>query len=449
MLKELLKPEIKELIANRRWDELKKGLSSWPFAEIAELLLDIEKHDRVLLFRALPRDISSDVFSYLEYDERDALLRDMTDQETKELLADLSPDDRTDLLEELPSKATRRMLNLLSPEDLKEARELLGYPEDSIGRSMTPDFVAVRPFWTIDQALEHIRKFGKDSETIYRIYVTDKDGRLMDDILLRNIIIANKDKTIEDLMDHHVVSVSAFEDQEEAVRAMEKYDVFALPVVDSQGQLVGIVTFDDIMDIQSEETTEDFQKISAIAPVDQSYLSASVWRLWGKRYPWLLALLLANFITASVISAYEEILQQVVVLVSFIPLLIGTAGNSGTQSSTLIVRSLATGEVELGSWLRVIAKELLVGIMLGIALGVVAYLVGFIIGGDNISVALVVSFSMISLIIWANLIGAILPMLIEKVNLDPAVISSPLIATLIDVSGIVVYFNIAMMLLDI
>lgn len=438
-----------ELIEARRWEELKQGLASWPPPEIAELLLDIEKQDRVILFRALPRDLSSEVFSYLDYEQRDALLHDMTDQETRELLADMSPDDRTALLEELPSKATRRMLNLLDPEDLREARELLGYPEDSIGRSMTPDFVAVRPFWTVAQALDHIRRFGKDSETIYRIYVTDKDGRLVDDILLRNIILAEKDETIETLMDHHVVSVSAFADQEEGVRAMERYDISALPVVDSVGQLVGIITFDDIMDISAEETTEDFQKISAIAPVDQSYLSASIWRLWMKRYPWLLTLLLANFITASVLSAYEDVLSRMVILVSFIPLLIGTAGNSGTQSSTLIIRSLAIGEVSLKNWLRVLGKELMVGLFLGIALGLVGYFVGWIIGGENIQIALVVSLSMISLIIWANLIGAILPLLIEKVRLDPAVISSPLIATLIDVSGIVVYLNIAILLIDI
>ncbi len=449
MLKELLKPEIKELINNRKWNDLKEALRNWPSPEVAELLLDIDKYNRVLLFRALPRDLSADVFSYLDYDEREELLYDLTDQETRELLSDMSPDDRTALLEELPSKVTRTMLNLLNPQDLKEARQLLGYPEDSIGRIMTPDFVAVRPQWTVAEALSHIKRFGKDSETVNRVYVTDKSGKLLDDILLRQIILSDDEQTIENLMDYNVISVSAFEDQEETVRLLEKYDVVAIPVVDSEGQLVGIVTFDDIFDVYEEEQTEDFQKISGINPVDQTYLSASVWRLWSKRFPWLLTLLLANFLTAAVISNYHHVLAAVVALTSFIPLLIGTAGNSGTQSATLIIRSLATGEVEIADWFRVILKEIAVGLLLGIALGIIAYLAGFIEGKNSVGIAVTVSLSMVILIIWANLIGSILPIVLAKIKLDPAVISSPLIATLIDVTGIIVYINIAIMVLEI
>ena len=268
MLKELLRPEIHDLIENRRWSELKDVLASWPIPEVAELILDLEKADRVILFRLIPREISADVFAYMDQEQRNNLLFDLTDRETRELLSDLSPDDRTELLEELPAKVTRTMLNLLNHEDLREARELLGYPEESIGRKMTPDFVAVRPDWTIKEALEHIRKFGKDSETIYRIYITDKNGKLLDDILLRNIIIADSEKLVESLMDHTVISVSAFDDQELAVRVMEKYDLFAVPVTDSNGMLVGIVTFDDMYDISEEEATEDFQKIGGMTPVE-------------------------------------------------------------------------------------------------------------------------------------------------------------------------------------
>jgi magnesium transporter len=442
MLKELLKPEIMQLIDERKWNDLKNGLMDWPTPEIADLLLNIEKPDRVVLFRALPREIAADVFSYLDYEQRDSLLKELTDQETKTLLADMSPDDRTALLEELPDKATRQLINLLSPEDLKEARELLGYPEESIGRLLTPDFVAIRANWTVKDALEHIRKFGKDSETMYRIYVTE-NGKLIDDIMLRYLILSDEDTPISELMDYNCVSVSAYDDQEEAVRIMERYDISALPVVDSEGKLLGIVTFDDIMDVSSEEITEDFQRISGINPVDQSYLHASVMKLWSKRIPWLLALMFANFITAAVISAYGEVLEVAIALSFFIPLLIGTAGNTGTQSATLVIRSLAVEEFHTGTWLKILSKELLIGLLLGAILGVITYIRGMMGDHGNLTLAIIISLTMVILVVWANLLGAVLPLIISKIRLDPAVISSPLVATLIDVTGIIIYFNIA------
>ncbi len=448
MLKELLKPEINDLISNRKWNALKDVLKNWPAAEIAELLLDIDKYNRVLLFRALPGDLSADVFSNLDQDKRNSLLYELTDQETRELLAELSPDDRTELLEELPSKVTRSLMNLLSAEDLREARQLLGYPDDSIGRQMTPDFVAVRPNWTVAQSLSHIRKFGKDSETINRIYVTDKNGKLIDDILLRNIILAEENSTIESLMDFNVVSVSAFDDQEEAVRMLDKYDIAAIPVVDSKHHLVGIVTFDDIFDISAEEATEDFQKISAINPVDQSYLSASMMKLLAKRLPWLVSLLLINFVTAGIISNYQNVTLTVVALASFIPLLLGTAGNSGTQSSALIIRSLATGDLAISDWFKVIKKELIVGAMLGLVLGIITYAMGYFEGNSGFGIPIIVGLSMLILVIWANLVGGLLPIIFAKLKLDPAVISSPFISTLSDMMGITVYFNIAIWVLD-
>jgi magnesium transporter len=443
MLKELLKPEIKELIDKRSWNDLKNVLDTWPAPEVADLLLDIDKSDRVLLFRVLPRDLSADVFTFFDHDERDDLLREMTNQETRILLSELDPDDRTELLAELPSKATRRMLNLLNPEDLKEARQLLGYPEDSIGRLMTPDFVAARPDWTVAKTLEQIRRFGKDSETINRIYIIDKSGKLLDDIMLRYIILSDADKKISELMDYNVVSVSAFDDQEEAVRSMERYDIGALPVVDSQEQLVGIVTFDDVIDVQAEEATEDFQKTSAINPVDQSYMSAGIFKLWWKRIPWLFVLLIANSITAGFMSNFEEALQAQLALIYFIPLLIGTAGNSGTQSATLVIRSIALGSLQLKDWWRVLKKELTVGLLLGIVLGMLTFLGGYIHKDGSVNLAIVISLSILVMILWANIIGSLLPLILEKLGLDPAVISSPFIATLIDVTGLLIYFNIA------
>ena len=447
MLKDLLKPEIEELIASRSWTDLKGGLSSWHEAEVADLLLSIDRQDRVLLYRVLPRDFAADVFAEFDQDESESLLESLTDVETRRLLEDLSPDDRTALLEELPAEVTRNLLNMLSPVDLKEARQLLGYPEDSVGRLMTPDFISVKETWTIGQTIEYIRKYGKDSETLYRIYVRDDKGKLVDDIMLRNIILANEDDKISTLMDYNVVSISAYQDQEEAVKYMDKYDVMALPVVDSIGNLLGIVTFDDVMDVQVEEVTEDFQKISGVNPVDQSYLSASVPKMILKRFPWLLALVLVNFLTAGVIDFYRDVTLAVVALASFIPLLIGTAGNSGTQSATLIIRGLAVGEVETKDLGKIILKELSVGLSLGLIFGGVTYLRGMFEGHDNLNLALVISLTMLVLILWANLIGSVLPIILAKLKLDPAVISSPLIATLIDVTGILIYYNIAIWIL--
>ncbi len=447
MLKELLKPEIQELINEHNWIDLKDVLASWPAPEIVDLFLDVEKQYRVLIFRALPRELSAEVFSYLDFDQQESFLYDLTDSETRQLLADLPPDDRTDLLEELPAKVTRKLLNLLAPDDLKEARKLLGYPEESIGRQMTPEYLAVRSNWTIKEALDHIRKFGRNTETFNRLYVTDKAGKLLDDILLRNLILAEEDEVISNLMDFNAISLSAFDDQERAVEIMEKYDMTALPVVDSQGILVGIVTFDDIMDIQKEEATEDIHKISAINPVDQPYMSATIWKLWAKRVPWLIALLFANFLTAGAISHYSDVLLQVVVLASFQPLLIGTAGNSGTQSATLIIRSIAVDGLNFTNWFKVLRKEVVVGLLLGLALGAISFLRGMLEGsGLNYKLAAVVSISMVIMVLWANIVGSLLPLALSKFKFDPAVISSPFMATFIDFTGILIYFNIAILI---
>lgn len=448
MLKELLKPEIHELIDTRNWTDLREILASWPPPEIVDLFLDVDKTNRVLIFRALPRDIAAEVFSYLDGDQKDTFLMDLTDQETRNLLADLPPDDRTELLEELPAKVTKRLMSLLEPDDLREARELLGYPEESVGRRMTPDFVAVRSYWTIHKALHHIRKFGKDSETINRIYVTDKSGKLLDDIKLRSVILAEEDASISDLMDYNVVSLSAFDDQEKAVKTLEKYDLLAIPVVDSMGILVGIVTFDDVMDISAEEVTEDFQKIGGINPVEQSYQSAGVMKLWFKRIPWLIALLFANFLTVQAIEHFDWVYVQMVALALFPTMLIGTAGNSGTQSATLIIRSIAVEGLSFDNWFSVFRKEFFVGLLLGLTLGLIAFFRGYLINDPGHKIAIIIGLSMVVMVTWANLVGGLLPLILSKMKFDPAVISSPFMATLIDFSGMIIYFNLSIWILQ-
>ncbi len=347
MLKELLKPDIQDLIATRNWQALREVLSSWSAPEIADLLLDLETGDRVLLFKSLDRELSSELFSYMETDDQDALLEVLTNHETRELLSALPPDDRTTLLEELPAEMTQRLLSLLSPEDLKEARFLLGYPEQSIGRLMTVDFLALRAEWSVSEGMSYIRTHGKKSESINRIYITDTRGCLRDDIPLRSFIFAEPDAKISSLMDGSVVSLSAFEDQEEAVLMMEKYDISELPVIDSAGVLIGIVTFDDVMDIQEEEATEDFQKFGGMEALEKPYDATALIAMVKKRAGWLILLFLGEMLTATALGYFEQELDKAVILSLFLPLIISSGGNSGSQAATLIVRALSINEISL------------------------------------------------------------------------------------------------------
>lgn len=437
----LIKPEIQALIEEKRWVELKEALKEISVPDIADLLLDLEKKDRIILFRLLPRPISSEVFSYLESSHKDALLKEMTDGETSSLLADLSPDDRTQIFEELPGQATQRLLNLLNPEDRKETLKLLGYPEESVGRLMTPDYVAIRPEWTVEEALNHIRTRGRDSETINVVYVVDPSWKLLDDLELRRLILARPSDRVEQIMDHTFVAISAYEDRERAVQLIQHYDLDVLPVVDSEGILVGIVTVDDVMDVAEEEATEDFQKVAAVAPLKMNYRESSIWSLYRKRVGWLIALVLVNLASSGVIAAYEETLASAIALAFFIPLLIDSGGNTGSQSATLIVRAMAMGDVKLGEWLWAVSREIGVGMLLGLTMGVGAWMLGVFKGGAQIGI--VVGISMASIVVVANLVGVILPFLLSRLRLDPAVASSPLITSIADAVGLAIYFTVA------
>ncbi|MEX0929727.1 MAG: magnesium transporter [Balneolales bacterium] len=441
MMNELIKPEILELIENQRWTELRESIEDWPVPEVADLMYGLEKSDRVLLFRILPRSLSSELFSYLEPESQNELLIDLTDEETRHLLANLRPDDRTALLDELPGQITQRLLNLLSPQDLKEARQLLGYPEESVGRLMTPDYLAIRASWTIGQALEHIRKMGKKSETINVIYVTDRSWKLIDALELQVLILAEPEQIVQDVMYNSFVSISAFDDREVAVQMMQRYDKTVLPVVDSEGVLLGIVTVDDVFDVAEEEATEDFHKGAAVAPLKTSYRDATIFSLFSKRLPWLIILVFVNLISSGVIEAFEDVLASALALAFFIPLLIDSGGNTGAQSATLMVRAIATGDIQLSQWLRTVGKEVFVGITLGIIMGGASWVLGYFRGGWEIGV--VVGVSMILIVLTANIIGTILPFLLTKINIDPAVASSPLITTIVDAVGLLIYFSIA------
>ncbi|MFU8806861.1 MAG: magnesium transporter, partial [Bradymonadaceae bacterium] len=368
-------------IHEKRWQALRETLHGVPVPEIADLISDLEKANQVLFFHALPRGLKAEVFSYMNLERQNALLEILTEEDTRELLANLRPDDRTQLLEELPGQVTQRLLNLLSHEDLKEARQLLGYPEESVGRLMTPDYIAIRPEWTIRRAIEQVRRKGHDSEIISIVYVVDATWKLIDALSIRKLILADPDSKVEDLMDKSFVSLSAFEDREEAVRALARYDKVAMPVVDSDGILLGIVTVDDVLDVLEEEATEDFHKAAAVSPLKTSYKETSPFYLVRSRIGWLAILVVVNLISAGVIAAYEETLAAIIALSFFIPLLIGSGGNTGAQSATLMVRAIATGDVLGSEWLRILGKELFVGMMLGVAMGVLSTFLGIFVGG--------------------------------------------------------------------
>ena len=442
MITKLILPEIEDLIKEKRWNTIKEILSNLETADIAELLKNLDEKETVLVFRLLPQRLSSNVFPELETSIQKNLLSHILDSSIQALINDLSPDDRTDLLEELPGQITQKLLNLLTIEQRKEALELLGYPENSAGRLMTPDYVAVHQNWSIEKALNHIRARGKDAETIDMIYVVAENWKLIDDIPIRRFILAKSSQSVYEIMDHKFIAIRVDEDQENAYHLMKKYNLTVLPVTNKEGILLGIITVDDVLDVVEEEVTEDFQKVSAVSPVEKSYSLASPYLLYRKRIGWLMLLLIADFFSSSIIAHFQNALQTVIALAFFIPVLIDSGGNIAAQSSTLVIRALATGDLSVKRWFSTIQKELYVGLMLGISLGVILYVRGFFWRGGPL-VGLIVAITMVLITLWANILGSLLPIILTRFKLDPAVISSPLLTTVVDSTGLLIYFNLA------
>jgi len=447
MIGKLLIPEIKELIKNKRWDTLKKFLEDSYPSDIADLIQDFDEVESAVLFRLLSREAAFDVFAEMEPEFQGSILKQMSSQYIKEIIAELEPDDRTKLFEELPGNFTRDLLDLLPAEERKEAMAVLAYPENSVGRLITPDYVMVRPDWKVEKVFVHIRRRGKDAETIDRIYIVNDKWRLLDDIPVKRFIFADPQQKVESLMDGRFISLAAYEDQEVAIRIMKKYNLVALPVTDSESTMIGIVTIDDIMDVMEEEATEDFHKTAAVAPLEKNYTASSPFYLYKKRVPWLLFLLIAGFLSSSVIAHYKESIQMVIALAFFIPVLTGSGGNTATQAAAIVIRALAIGELNFKDWFRVMKRELITGVLLALTLGIILFLWGTIWKGGQ-QIGIVVGLSMIGIILWANLIGSLLPIILTKLKLDPAVISSPFLATLLDASGLLLYFSIAKIILQ-
>jgi magnesium transporter len=362
----------------------------------------------------------------------------------------MAPDDRTTLLEELPGQVTQRLISLLTPEERRIAITLLGYPEDSVGRRMTPDYVAVRSNWTVGQVLQHIRQVGHNKETLNIIYVVDEQGRLIDDIWLRELVLSDPNTPLSQILDGQVFSLQAGQDQEEAVRAFQEQDRVALPVVDSTGMLVGIVTVDDIMDVAEEEATEDIQKMAAVEALDAPYFEVSLAQMIRKRGLWLSVLFIGEMLTATAMGYFEHEISRAIVLALFIPLIISSGGNSGSQAASIIIRSLALGELTVREWFRVMSRELASGIGLGCILGAIAF-VRIVLwpwrtqlyGEHYTMVAVTVAASLIGVVTFGTLAGSMLPIILKRLGFDPAVSSAPFVATLVDVTGIVIYFTVA------
>ncbi|HOJ07389.1 MAG: magnesium transporter [Ignavibacteriota bacterium] len=455
MLSRLLQPEIQSLIEERQLSILKEILVEWTPADIAELLVDLPEKDRVIIFRLLSKELAADTFEYMDFDTQMDLLKLMGKEESAVILNEMDPDDRTWMFEELPASAAKQLLQLLSPDERKIAVQLLGYPENSVGRLMTPDYIAVKPSYSIQETLDYIREHGQNKETLNIVYVVDEKGKLIDDIKIKDFLLAPLDQTVSDLMTENFVALHVFDDQETAVEAFKKYDRVALPVVDRAGILIGIVTVDDVFDIAEEEATEDMHKQAAMEALDEPYSSIPLLEMIKKRAGWLAVLFLGEMFTASAMAFFEDEIAKAVILAMFVPLIISSGGNSGSQAATLVVRAMALGEVTIKDWFFVIKRELITGLTLGSILAVIGFLRIFVwqmashIYGEHwFFVALTVSTSLVGVVMWGTITGSMLPFILKKFGFDPASSSAPFVATLVDVTGLVIYFSVAIFILS-
>jgi magnesium transporter len=455
MLGALLQPELKEMIANSRWDDIREALSALDPADLADIVIDLPPDSGAAVFRVLPRPIATHVFSQLPVQHQEELIRSVSSEHMREILTHMTPDDRTRLFEELPAEMTRRLLEALPANELRTARELLGYPSEAAGRYMTPRYVVLRPEMTAAEALEHVRRVGRGQETLHTLYIVDGDGRLVEDVRLGSLVLAEPSVRVGELRDRPLVAVHAHMPREELVQEFQKYDRFSLPVTDDDGQMLGIITTDDVLDVATEEATEDMHKMGATGALEEPYLHVGFFAMIRKRAGWLSVLFLGEMLTASVMASFEDQIARAVVLAMFIPLIISSGGNSGSQTATLIVRSLALGELRSRDWLRVFWREFSMGAVLGAWLGLIGFLrvvawqsSGLLDYGPHyLRIGVVVWVSLFGVVMFGTLAGSMLPIALRRLGLDPATSSTPFVATLVDVTGVVIYFGAATVLL--
>ena len=439
---------IKELLENKQYTSLRQALTDLNDADVAVILENLDEEDRLKVFRILPKSMAADVFSYLEIENQQTIITSLAEKEAAGIINNLMADDATDLLEEMPANIVKKLLANASPEVRRDINHLLQYPEDSAGSIMTVEFLDLKEHLTVQEAIERIRKQGVDSETINICYVLDQSRMLIGTVALRYLLLSEPDAIIGEIMHENVISVNTLMDQEEVARQFQKYDFTAMPVVDNENRLVGIITVDDIVDILQEEATEDIEKMAAITPSDKPYLRTGIWETWKNRIPWLLLLMLSATFTGSIIASFEDALSSCVILTAYMPMLMGAGGNAGSQSSVAIIRSLSLNEVRFKDWFRVLWKESGVAILCGITLAIASFAKLMIFDHLTLSVALVVSVSLALTVLIAKIVGCMLPLLAKKIGFDPAVMASPFITTIVDALSLLIYFAIAMSVLN-
>lgn len=460
MLGHLLKPEYEELIAKKDWESLRVAFEEVDPADIAEILHDLPVEDSGVIFRILPRETAGTAFEYLPLDQQTEIVQTLGSEQLKNVLNAMAPDDRTRLFEELPAEVTKRALEQLSAEELKVARELLGYAEGTAGRYMTPEYLALKSSMTARDALELVRKNGKGRETVNVLYVLDDKHTLLADFRLVDLVMADPETRVGQIESRQLVAIPATAKKDEIVTTFEKYDRVALPVVDSKGAMVGIITGDDVLDVQEEAATEDIQKLGGVEALEAPYMEISTLEMLRKRGGWLAILLVGGMLTATAMGSFQDELARAEVLALFLPLIIASGGNSGSQATSLIIRALSLREITLADWWRVAGRELKSGLLLGGMLAAIGFLRVIVweqlhragvlsrgYGEHYLLVACVVSGSLIGVVLVGALIGSMLPFVLRRLGLDPAAASAPFVATIVDVTGIVIYFTVASVVL--
>ncbi|WP_316846673.1 magnesium transporter [Pedobacter psychrodurus] len=453
-MEELVVEEIQELLEKENDKALKQYLDQLNISDVEELIDELPQYAAKFI-ETLSLNRAVNVFRILDFPTQERIIKKLSGNKLNQIIKDLPPDDRTALFSELKGDVVKKMITLLPPEERKESLALLGYKEDSIGRLMTPDYIAVKPEWSITRVLAHIRRYGKNSETIDVVYVIDKEGVMLDDIRIREVLLADPEAIIGELTDKRFIALKANDPQEDAISIFRMNNRVALPVVDENNILLGIVTVDDILWIANEEYTEDMHKIGGTAALDEPYLDTSIFNLVRKRVGWLAILMVGEMLTATAMGFFEGQIHKATVLALFIPLIISCGGNSGSQASTLIIQAMALGEVTIKDWWRVMNREITSGFLLGVCLGLIGFLRIFVwhvavpnVYGEHwILIAATISVSLVFVVLWGSLSGSMLPILLKKLGADPATSSAPFVATLVDVTGLIIYFSFAVLFL--
>jgi len=441
--------ELLELLDRRDYRTLKAKLAELHEADVAVFIEEHSPDKAAIVFRLLSKPQAAEVFSMLDIDQRRTLVAAFSDQEVAQIIEELYTDDAVDFLEELPANAVNRVLSLATPDTRKLLNRFMKYAEDTAGSIMTSEYVKLHHSFTVGEAIKHIRERGADRETIYTCYISDATRKLIGVVSVRELLLARDDQLVNEIMQENVISVEVTTDQEEVANIISDYDLIALPVVDKENRLVGIVTFDDVFDVVRREATEDMHLMAGLRPSEKPYLKTSTWSLASQRMVWLLVLMFSGMVNGIILGQYEYAFTSLPILVTFIPMLTGTGGNSGAQSSTVIIRGMVLGEIQFRDLGKVIWKEFKISIIAGLVLSAINFIRIYISYGQNIALSLTVSISLIVIVIVAKISGAILPMLAQKLKMDPATMASPLITTIVDAVGLVIYFNIAIRILPI